>query len=373
MAGANSAEEYKLMSSFEAVRKTLLEERFSDRLDRPLAYWALPNDRRLPLAFLGRSVGDLLQTPFGELTATRGVGQKKISSLVKLLERASSGSPPTVPFGVDNPSKEGSSAIENEDGGLSFDPSTVSEVLWDRWRSLIADHTVANETLGRLCVSLQDLPTVIWQTKLKQYLGQSLSEIRHLRTHGEKRVASVLAIVHSVYEVLEGTERQPHLDVTVQPRFIQPIESAVAELADHPSFDVLRERVVVPLLSQIKEDVGETVYALAQSRLGVLEDSKTVRELSVEMGVTRARVYQLLEDCARVMKVRWPEGKSRLESLTMVFSGFDVEPRAATLLAEVIELFFPNKYLKIAGSDREEELENVESTYGELELQAAAD
>ena len=72
MAKASSAEDYKLSSSFEEVRKKLLIEDFSGRLSKPLAYWALPNDRRLPLAFLGRTVGDLLNTPFGELTEHAG-------------------------------------------------------------------------------------------------------------------------------------------------------------------------------------------------------------------------------------------------------------------------------------------------------------
>ena len=88
MAKATSAEDYKLISSFEEVRKTLMDTRFSDRLEKPLAFWALPNDRRLPLAFLGRTLRDLLDTPFDELSSTPGIGQKKISSLVRLLHRA---------------------------------------------------------------------------------------------------------------------------------------------------------------------------------------------------------------------------------------------------------------------------------------------
>ena len=80
-----SAEEYKLFNSFEEVRKTLLDERYADRLEKPLAYWALPNDRRLPLAFLGRTLNELLNTPFEQLSATPGIGQKKITSLVKLI------------------------------------------------------------------------------------------------------------------------------------------------------------------------------------------------------------------------------------------------------------------------------------------------
>ena len=75
MAKATSAEDYKLITSFEAVKQILLEDRYADRMERPLAFWALPNDRRLPLAFLGRTLGDLLSTPFEELSATPGIGQ----------------------------------------------------------------------------------------------------------------------------------------------------------------------------------------------------------------------------------------------------------------------------------------------------------
>ena len=46
-----SAQDYKLVCSFETVREALLQDRFTDRLVKPLAYWALPNDRRLPLVF----------------------------------------------------------------------------------------------------------------------------------------------------------------------------------------------------------------------------------------------------------------------------------------------------------------------------------
>src|ERR1700709_720363 len=101
-----SVEDVKLVNSFQSVRKQLLDDRFADRMEKPLAYWALPNDRRLPLAFLGRTLKDLLSTPFEDLTATPGIGQKKISSLVKLLARATKDQPPTVPFGIsDHPSK----------------------------------------------------------------------------------------------------------------------------------------------------------------------------------------------------------------------------------------------------------------------------
>ena len=68
----SSADDVKLMSSYETVKATLLEPAFADRLDKPLAFWPLPNDRRLPTAFLGRALRDLPSTPFPLLAATAG-------------------------------------------------------------------------------------------------------------------------------------------------------------------------------------------------------------------------------------------------------------------------------------------------------------
>ena len=52
-----SVEELQAVSRFENLRRTLLSDEYSDHLDKPLAYWALPADRRLPLALLGRTLG----------------------------------------------------------------------------------------------------------------------------------------------------------------------------------------------------------------------------------------------------------------------------------------------------------------------------
>src|SRR4029079_8031849 len=138
-----SAEDYKIVSSFQTVRKTLLDEKFADRLEKPLAYWAMPNDRRLPLAFLGRTIKDLLETPFDELSATPGIGQKKISSLVKLLSRATKDHPPEVPIGDADLPADGRKPPESTScQAAGFDPSIVSEALWSQWRETVQKHGV---------------------------------------------------------------------------------------------------------------------------------------------------------------------------------------------------------------------------------------
>ena len=48
-----SVEELQVTSRFESLRKILLSKDYVDHLTKPLAYWALPTDRRLPLAPAG--------------------------------------------------------------------------------------------------------------------------------------------------------------------------------------------------------------------------------------------------------------------------------------------------------------------------------
>lgn len=343
-----SVDDYKIVSSFQSLRKQLLDDKFADRLEKPLAYWALPNDRRLPLAFLGRTIKDLLATPFEELSATPGIGQKKISSLVKLLSRATKDHPPAVPFGLNelNESQKASAAEQAAPANGTFDPAIVSEALWEQWQATVIDRGLSREKLGRLAPTLQALPTVIWHVPLGQYVKQSVAEIRQLKTHGEKRVRVVLEVFYIVHEMVSRCGDEQHLALRIVPKFIQPIESWIDEAIEQPnapSVHEIREHLAIPLLEQIHVDAGETIYELSRGRLGIDAAPKSVRQQAKEMGVTRARVYQLLEDCSRIMDVRWPEGKQLLASLEAKFEGLSTTSEELRLFRATRELFFPSK------------------------------
>lgn len=343
-----SVEDYKIVSSFQSLRKTLMDDKFADRLEKPLAYWALPNDRRLPLAFLGRTIKDLLDTPFEELSATPGIGQKKISSLVKLLSRATKDHPPAVPFGLSElqDAKKSAGVEKPRRKGTGFDPSIVSEALWTEWQQTVVDHGLENEKLGRLAPTLQALPTVIWHTPLSQYVNHTVAEIRQLKTHGEKRVRVVLEVFYLVHEMLDSAGTAEHLDLRVVPRFIGPIEEWIAQvLADETvaSRDALRDHLAIPLLDQIQVDCGPTIHELSEARLGISGPPQSVRQQAKRMGVTRARVYQLLEECARVMAVRWPEGQHQLAQLAAKLQIESATPDDLTLFHATRELFYPAK------------------------------
>jgi hypothetical protein len=350
MAKASPAEEFQLITGFEAVRKTLLAERFRDRLQQPLAYWALPNDRRLPVAFLGRTLHDLLQTPFDQLSATPGIGQKKIASLVKLLHRATSDQPPRVAFGLNETAANVESRAEPAEAIETFDPALVSEALWAKWRDTIRRHHVGQETLGRLASTLQNLPTVIWYTPLNKYLNYTVAEIRELRTHGEKRVRAVLEVFHSLHDALSGARQPEHLSLRLSPTFVPALEAWIADVLAHPgvpTVDEFREKLVLPLVEQLKIDGGDQVYDLARGRLGLQGTPQSVRQQARRMGVTRARIYQLLDDCSKVFHVRWPEGKMQLDALAQKFATDKASPEKLQLFNAIRELLYPSRYEEV--------------------------
>jgi hypothetical protein len=345
MAKASSAEEFQIITGFESVKRTLLAERFADRLQKPLAYWALPNDRRLPLAFLGRTLGELLHTPFEQLSATPGIGQKKIVSLVKLLQRATSDLPPMVPFGLEEatPTSEPRAVA---DAPTQFDPALVSEALWAKWRDTVRRHGIGQEKLGRLAPTLQNLPTVIWHTPLNKYINYSVSEIRQLRTHGEKRVRAVLEIFHALHDALSGARQPEHLSLRLSPKFVPPLEEWIADVLDNPGVpttEEFREQLVQPLVEQLRIDAGDQVYQLAISRLGLQGPACSVRQLARRLGVTRARVYQLLDDCSKIFEVRWATGKMQLDALATKFASEGVQPEKLVLFEALRELLYPSR------------------------------
>ena len=136
----SSVEEYQISSRFDSLRKILKTKEYSRHLQKPLAYWALPTDRRLPLVLLGRTLGDLLEMSFTELTATPGIGQKKIRSFVGLLSRAANTDSTDLSVDDIKLSGNGSTRREDETGTDEFDPSAVSEVVWSKWRATVLKH-----------------------------------------------------------------------------------------------------------------------------------------------------------------------------------------------------------------------------------------
>lgn len=332
---------YRHFGAYERVRHTLLAEPDNSRLDRTLAYWVLPSDRRLPVAFLGRTLRDITSCSLEELLETPGVGQKKIGGLLTLLKRATKSGNAEDDFGM---TAAGERRRRRTKGKAAFDPLSVSEELWSLWRDTVRRCDVGHYTLGRLAPTLQLLPTVIWHTPLSEYIDLTLDEIRSLKTHGEKRVHAILEVFCGVHEALATSTIQEHFEITLVPKFISPIAEWIIAVLDGdgntPAAKALHENVATSLVKQIEIDLGKQVAKLSSARVSLSASAPTVRTQAKRLGVTRARVYQLLDDCAKVMDVRWPQGRWLLAPLgSRIAIEEDVE--ALAMFRSICDLFFP--------------------------------
>lgn len=330
---------YRLAGSYERLRQKLLDAPDEALLARPLSYWVLPADKRLPIAFLDLPIKSLLANEIDQLMATQGVGQKKILGLLDLLSRV-----------VDSVQDQGGKLELDVDpsagcGLEAFDPALVSESMWSSYCETVNRSGLAQVKLGFLAPSLQALPTVVWHTPLDAYSNLMLAQVRRLKTHGEKRVQAIVEVFRTVHEALSTAVLHENVDLNLSPRFIPPLVGWITgSLAapKPPSADAVQSHLIEPLVRQIDIDLGPQVATLASGRLRLDPQAPTVKNQAIELGVTRARVYQLLDECADVMEVRWPEGRWLLGPLR---ERHDTETDTRTLIEQAIDLFYPEERL----------------------------
>jgi hypothetical protein len=352
-----SIESLRISSRFEGLRRVLKSDAYSEHLDKPLAYWALPSDRRLPLAFLGRTLDDLLDTSFVELSETPGIGQKKIQSFVKLLARAANTDPAELPAEIIEVSHYPITAdgISAEASGDTFDPAAIFEVQWGHWRASVMRHNLSDETLGRFAPSLQVMTKVIWNTPLSEYASLSLDDIRSMRTHGDKRVRAILEVFHCVHKVVSGMGSQNHLKVSISPLLIDKVQrwtENALQTAGVPSEQEIFENFVSPMLEQVRIDAPQQITNLAENRLGISNPITSVRQVARNMGLTRARVYQLLNEINDILTVRWPNGRHMVYELRhklLTEAAQSMDRPDLKQFESAVELFYPGSRRGAAG------------------------
>ena len=297
-----------------------------------------------------------MQTPFSELSNTPGIGQKKICSFVKLLARAANTDPSELPTDtLSLPAKENEQHDGDGESIDGFSPASVSEVVWGQWRASVSKHGLGDEKLGRFAPTLRNMTRVIWNTPLEAYTQFSLSEIRSMKTHGEKRVRAILEVFHSVHALVANMGTQDHLVVRIFPRRIDQVEQWIGHVLQTPGVSTTEElfdHVVSPLLEQVRTDATQQIASLAENRLGISGPITSVRQAARAMGLTRARVYQLLNEINDIMAVRWPNGRHQMyelrEKLVSESEPMDSPPDLKQFFA-AIELFYPGSRRGAAG------------------------
>lgn len=337
---STAALDYKLVTGFKELRRELLQSKFADRLDKPLAHWVIGSDRRLPLAFLDRSLRELLNTPFDDLFATAGIGHKKIRTFLMLLHRAAKPHPPGALRTSESEIIETQTMIPANVKGVPA-AEVVSEALWVRWRDSVRRHGFEREPLGRFVSTLIDLPRVVWHKPLGDYTELRLAQVRSLKTHGEKRVRAVLDVFGGLHQMLLHLDPTSRLAVRIVPRWLIPIEDVLMRWLNQvgsPSKQEINKRLIIPLLEQVRVDAGPTVARLVESRLK--SQARAVRQAADRMGLTRARIYQLLSEASEVITVRWPAGAALVGQLREKLKSDGADGEVLAWLDEVREVLF---------------------------------
>ncbi|MCL2116857.1 MAG: hypothetical protein FWH27_00365 [Planctomycetaceae bacterium] len=305
-------EDIQVVPQYEQLRNALLQEQYALHLTKPLAFWTLPTDRRLPLILINRTLGELLQIPFDELCRTPSIGEKKIQSFITLLTRAVNTNVEDIPDSALPLKADSSSTLFLEENDSFTDSTFVSEIQWQKWQAVILEKGLANEKLGRLCPSLSELTRVIWNNTLGDYCDKTLVEMREIRTHGEKRVTAILKIFHCVCAIVNKVENSKHLIARLVPKDIDRVETWSLQVLNKrgtPHKADIEANYIRPLLEQLKIDATEQICRLAENRIGLQGEVTSIRQAARALGLARARIYQLLNEINDILMVRWPYGR----------------------------------------------------------------
>jgi len=339
-------DELQLAMRFDELRKQLAEDRYRPLYRKTLAFWAIPSDRRLPLALMNRTLEQIVASPFTELAGTPGIGKKKLQGLLMLLERAANTDPTSIPPEVTEPIKAETKKTESEPEPL-FRWEDVSELMWVEWRATIRKHGLETIPLGRLAPSLKRVTRVIWNVPLGEFLDMSIEDLREKRAFGERRLSAVLEVFGSIHEILKNVQPQSHLAVELAPRRIAAMQQWILDTwqaGKVPNEEEIKQKFILPLLEQARIDTAEQTVTMVEQRLGINSAPVSVRQLGRTFNLTRARIYQLFDELAEILRVRWPLGRAYTQ-LLQSFIVFEYNRRGTgpdiSQLTMAIEIFFP--------------------------------
>ncbi|MBS0208712.1 MAG: hypothetical protein JSS27_07140 [Planctomycetes bacterium] len=301
---------------FEQLREHLAQHRESLDADKPLAYWSLPVDRWLPRPLLQRPLDDVLALSWHDVQQIPSIGPRKLATLVQLLSRAlqqsraESQSTPNVSIDV-------VVATAAERTNSAFDPQAVAEHTWEQWRREAVAHELESAPLGQFVRSLRHLPRTSWRTPLGNYTRLTLAEIRLLRAHGRKRMAAIIRVFHELHRAISsGAKLSPSAPavpaVTEVHKQWQDRLAANDEVSLPPNWQAT---LLDALLRQTTIDLGSHIAELARKLVAIRLAQPGLVSVHHPLGLSRARAYQILNDVALAVRLRWPTGGRELRQL----------------------------------------------------------
>ena len=251
--------------------------------------------------------------------------------------------------------KDGEAAGATGPRAERLQSGTVSEVVWGQWRASVVKHGLGEREAGPLRPQsaehdprdLEHAAGGLHRTRP----GRNPLDEDPRREAGPSDPRGLPQRPHAGGQhghpgAPGGSDRPP------PDRQVEQWIGRVLQTPGVPSQEEIFENFVRPLLEQVRTDATQQIASLAENRLGICGPITSVRQAARSMGLTRARVYQLLNEINDIMAVRWPMGRHQVYELREKLDGeaeqMDPPPDLQQFYAAV-ELFYPGSRRGAAG------------------------
>ena len=327
-------------------------------LDVPLWHWLQSDHLHIPVAWLDRTLREVLRLRLGEIASTRGIGAKKLEKLVLAVDRARQEIARDVRVGLCHTDRStgdhGSDSMEFPyrvacDAHFLGAKHTPLRDLDERgWRcvaQVVRHHGLEDFMLGRFAPSLRELDRALWDAKIATFTRRPLSELERLQGCGPVRLQQSICQVLSLAFVLNALPIRDDMRLSLLAGPIAEANRWLAQLLpperqELPEMQSIRDGFLRPLLMQVENDGNARLSKVVRRRIGDGVQPATLREIGTEYGVTPDRIRTLLEQAAFILYVRWHEGDYLLQGACAELSVRGDVTEQGQLLTRIHDVLF---------------------------------
>jgi len=347
-----------IQKRFDLATRLLDTHQHHRLLDMPLWHWLQLDHLHIPVAWLDRTLREVLRLRLVEIASTRGIGAKKLEKLVLAVDRARIAIAQDDSAGLGDTNRStGDHASESIEfpyrvacdahflGAKHACLRGLDERGWRCVAQIVRHHGLEDFMLGRFAPSLCELDRALWDVKIATFTRRPLSELERLQSYGSVRLRQSICQVLSIAFVLNALPICDDMRLSLLAGPIAEANRWLAQLLpperqELPEMQSIREGFLRPLLMQVENDGNARLSKVAHRRIGDGVQPATLREIGTEFGVTPDRIRTLSEQAAFILYVRWHEGDYLLQAACAELSDRGDVTAQGQLLKRIHDVLF---------------------------------
>ncbi|MDP1564447.1 MAG: hypothetical protein Q8M16_23955 [Pirellulaceae bacterium] len=337
-------------------------------LTKPLSRWVKPGDRYFPSILINKTLGEVVETGIGELRNVRGIGRKKLRTLMDVIERAvedielciqnemlvSSQSPEELGQQRSDPVKTWphhlnlnlSTIAEFDAVDRAAADNTYLELSCDEWTAIchaIKQAGFETYTFGRLVRSHRKFVARYLNKSVATVTDLSFEEFMEFKRTKPTLAKKSFGEIFRLARIGAIGEREPtfsfHLTAGPIGRVAKWVEHVLGG-SDVPEYRSIGNHLLFPLIEQVKIDLGTRTVKMLKRRIGYLRKPETLNQIAAPLELTRERVRQILMTVRRSIHLRWPDGKLAVQRIYQKCIDTQQPARSSRLVRRIMSLIF---------------------------------